>query len=122
MIGDFGGGWHPLNASISVTGTGIGQVRTIKTLDGREIVERLEAIDNAKRCLRYISVAGMPVSHYTGTLEVAPNGSASLVHWRAEFLAAHQTDRAAKDMVSTLFSAGLESLKARFGVRHDLAS
>ena len=60
-----------------MTGTGIGQLRTIETLDGREIVERLEAIDNAKRCYRYTNIAGMPASHYTGMLEVKPKGSGS---------------------------------------------
>jgi hypothetical protein len=49
LIGNFGGSWHPLIARISLTGTGIGQLRTIETLDGTEIVERLEAIDNVRR-------------------------------------------------------------------------
>ena len=82
LIGDFGGAWHPLTARVGVIGTGIGQLRTIATLDGREIVERLEAVDNVRRCFRYTSIAGMPVSHYTGTLEVKPNGSGSVVDWR----------------------------------------
>jgi len=115
LIGDFGGAWHPLDARISVTGTGIGQLRIIKTLDGREIVERLEATDNVTRCFRYANVAGMPVSHYTGMLEVKPNGSGSVVAWRVQFLANHQTDRAVKVLVSKLLNTGLESLRSRFG-------
>jgi hypothetical protein len=115
LIGDFGGAWHPLTARVGVTGTGIGQLRTIGTLDGREIVERLEAIDNGRRSLRYTSIAGMPVSHYTGTLEVKPNGSGSVVDWRAQFVAHLSTDRGAKVLVSTLLNTGLESLKSRFG-------
>jgi hypothetical protein len=114
LIGDFGGAWHPLNASISVTGTGVGQLRTIETLDGREIVERLEAIDNVRRCFRYTNVAGMPVSQYSGTIEVKPHGSGSVVDWRTQFLANHQTDRAVKVLVSTLLNTGLESLKSHF--------
>ena len=51
MIGPFGLDWHPLVARVRLTGTGIGQLRTIETLDGKEIVERLEAIDNAKRSI-----------------------------------------------------------------------
>jgi hypothetical protein len=58
----------------------------------------------------------MPVSHYTGVLEVKPSGSGSVVDWRVEFVAKSQTDRAAKVLVSTLLNAGLESLKSRFGV------
>jgi hypothetical protein len=116
LIGDFGGAWHPLTARVGVTGTGIGQLRTIETVDGREIVERLEAIDNGERRFRYTSIAGMPVSHYTGQLEVKPSGGGSVVDWRTQFVANHQTDRAAKVLVSTLLNTGLESLKSRFGV------
>ena len=116
LIGQFGGAWHPLNARVNLTGTGIGQLRTILTLDGQQIVERLEAIDNAKRFLRYSNIAGMGVSQYTGTLEVKPKGSGSVVDWRAQFLATNATDRAMKVKVSTSFRSGLESLKQRFGV------
>jgi hypothetical protein len=115
LIGDFGGAWHPMIARVGVTGAGIGQLRTIHTLDGREIVERLEAIDNVKRSFRYTSIAGMPVSHYTGILEVKPNGRGSVVDWRTQFVANYQTDRAAKRLVSTLLNTGLDSLKSRFG-------
>ena len=55
LIGQFGGTWHPLTARVRLTGTGIGQLRTIQTLDGREIVERLEAIDDAKRLCEELS-------------------------------------------------------------------
>ena len=116
LIGQFGGAWHPLTARVNLTGAGIGQLRTIQTLDGQQIVERLEAIDDAKRFLRYTNIAGMAVSHYTGTLEVKPRGSGCVVDWRAQFLAADKTDRAVKVLVSTLFKTGLESLKPRFGV------
>src|SRR5262252_810387 len=116
LIGQFGGAWHPLTARVNLTGAGIGQLRTIQTLDGQEIVERLEAIDDAKRFLRYTNIAGIAVSQYTGTLEVKPKGSGCVVDWRAQFLASDKTDRAVKVIVTTLFKAGLESLKPRFGV------
>ena len=77
MIGQFNLDWHPLVARVRLIGTGIGQLRTIETLDGREIVERLEAVDNAKRFYRYTLIAGIPASHYTGTIEVKPKGSGS---------------------------------------------
>jgi hypothetical protein len=116
LIGQFGGAWHPLTARVRLTGTGIGQLRTIQTLDGQEIVERLEAIDDAKRFFRYTNIAGMPVSHYTGTLEVTPKDTGCVVHWRVQFLANNQPDRAVKRMVSPLLEEGLQSLRSRFGV------
>jgi hypothetical protein len=116
LIGQFGGAWHPLTAKVSLTGTGIGQLRTIQTLDGQEIVERLEAIDDAKRFFRYTNIAGMPVSHYIGTLKVTPKGSGCVFDWRVQFLANNRPDGAVKRMVSPLLKSGLESLRSRFGV------
>ena len=115
LIGDFGGAWHPLDARISITGTGVGQLRTIATLDGKETVERLDAIDNAKRFIRYTKIAGIGASRYTGMLEVKPKGSGSVVDWRVQFLASHQTNRAVNVLVSRALKTGLESLKSRFG-------
>jgi hypothetical protein len=62
------------------------QLRKIETLDRKEILERLEAIDDAKRFYRYELVAGIPASRYTGTLEVTPKGSGSIANWRVQFL------------------------------------
>ena len=36
LIGQFGGDWHPLVARVSLTGTGVGQLRKIETLDRKE--------------------------------------------------------------------------------------
>jgi hypothetical protein len=115
LVGQFGSTWHPEVARVRLTGTGIGQLRTIETPDGQTIVERLEAIDDANRFLRYTNIAGMPVSQYTGALEVQPKGRGCVVEWRAQFLANHRSNRAAKSVVSTLVDRGLASLKSRFG-------
>jgi hypothetical protein len=115
LIGSFGGSWHPLIASIKLTGSGVGQLRTIETVDGKVLIERLDALDNAKRLYRYSSISGMPVSQYTGVLEVKPRAGGSSVEWRAQFRANNQPDLSVKVMVATLLKTGLESLKTRFG-------
>jgi hypothetical protein len=114
LVGQFNLAWHPLVASVSLTGTGIGQLRRIETRDGKEIVERLEAIDNAKRSYRYALVAGVPASRYTGTIEVKPKGNGCVAGWRVEFLADNQPDIVVRTMVATLVKTGLGSLKPRF--------
>jgi hypothetical protein len=116
LIGQFGNGnWHPLIADIRLIGTGLGALRVIKTIDGKEIIERLEAIDNDKRFYRYTNVAGLGVSRYTGTLSVSPKADGCTVEWRAEFLADNQPVLVARTIVSTLFKTGLASLKKQFG-------
>jgi hypothetical protein len=115
-IGSFDLSWHPRVARVRLTGTGIGQLRTMATLDGKEIVERLEAIDNAKRSMTYTNIAGIAASHYTGTLEVKPKGRGSVAEWRVQYLANGQPDIVVKTIVSGLQKTGLESLTTRFGV------
>jgi len=115
LIGAFGGQWHPLIARIDLTGSGIGQLRRIETIDGKHIVERLEAQDDAQRSYRYSNVSGIPAEGYMGTLEVKPKDAGSSVAWGVQYLADGQPTVAVKTVVSQLLGAGLASLKARFG-------
>jgi hypothetical protein len=114
IIGDFGGSWHPLIANIKLIGTGIGQLRVIDTIDGKQIIERLDAIDDSARFYRYTSISGIPASDYAARLEVKPNGAGSSVEWGAQYLPKGQGDVVARSIISTLFKTGLESLKSRF--------
>ena len=114
LIGPFGGSWHPLIADIKLIGTGVGQLRVIETIDGKQIIERLDAIDNPGRSYRYTNISGIPASKYTGVLEVRPRGTGSSVEWQSQFLPNGQGTLIVKTIVSTLFKTGLESLKSRF--------
>jgi hypothetical protein len=114
LIEDFSASWHPLIADVKLIGEGIGQLRVIETIDGKQIVERLDAIDNSARLYRYTSISGIPASDYTGRLEVKANGAGSSVEWGAQYLPKGQGDIVVRTIVSTLFKTGLESLKARF--------
>jgi hypothetical protein len=117
VIGQFSLDWHPAVARVRLIGEGVGQLRRLETRDGREIVERLEEVDDTKRSYRYTLVSGVPASHYAGVIDVRPKGSGSVAEWRVEFLANNQPDIVVRTMVSTLVKTGLGSLKSRrFGV------
>jgi hypothetical protein len=116
LIGQFGGTWHPLIARIELIGTGIGQLRRIETIDGKQIIERLEAADDSQRSYRYGGITGIQASNYTGTLSVKPKESGSSVEWRVQYLPDGQPDIVIKIIVSTLLKTGLASLKSRFDV------
>src|SRR5262249_245274 len=64
VVGPFSLDWHPHVARANLIGAGIGQLRALTTLDGKEIVERLEAIDDRRRCYGYALVAGVSASRY----------------------------------------------------------
>jgi Polyketide cyclase / dehydrase and lipid transport/Domain of unknown function (DUF4331) len=115
LVGPFGAMWNPLFAKVQVTGTGIGQLRTIEMIDGKEIIERLEAIDNSQRFYRYTMISGIQAADCTGTLDVKQKGSGSSVEWRMHYWADGQPDILVKTVISTLLKTGLESLKSRFG-------
>jgi hypothetical protein len=114
LIGPFNLDWHPNVAKVRLVGTGAGQLRRIETRDGREIVERLEDVDDAKRIYRYSLVAGIPACHYAGTIEVRPKGDGCVAEWRVDFLADKQPDIVVRGMVENLLETGLGSLKPRF--------
>jgi hypothetical protein len=115
LIGEFGGTWHSGVARTRLTGVGVGQLRTSEMIDGKVFVDRLEAIDDAKRTIRYTNIAGIPALHYAGSLEVKPQRGGCLVDWHAQYLASNQPNGAIKRMMVPLLKAGLESLKSRFG-------
>src|SRR5271155_411987 len=115
LIGTFGGTWHPLIAKIQLIGTGIGQLRIIETIDGKQIIERLEAIDGPEWSYRYTNISGIPAVDYTGTLDAKPKGSGSSVEWRVQYWADGQPDIIVKTIITTLLKTGLTSLKTRFG-------
>jgi Polyketide cyclase / dehydrase and lipid transport/Domain of unknown function (DUF4331) len=117
LVGQFGGMWHPLIASIKLTGEGVGQLRTIETVDGKQIIERLEQMDNAQKLYRYTNVSGLGVVDYTGEFSVKPKGSGSSVAWRVQFLADNQPTLIVKTIVSILMKTGFEALQKRFGAQ-----
>jgi len=114
LIGQFGAMWHPLIAKVQLTGAGIGQLRRIETIDGKQIIERLEEMDNSQRFYRYGGITGIQASNYTGMLGVKPKEAGSSVEWHVQYLADGQPDIVIKIIVSTLLKAGLASLKSRF--------
>jgi hypothetical protein len=116
LIGGFGALWHPLIANLQTSGEGVGELRTIETIDGKRIIEQLEAFDTSQRSYRYKMISGIPAVDYTGTMTVTPKGTGCTVEWRVQYWADGQADFVVMTIVSTLLKTGLESLKTRFGV------
>jgi hypothetical protein len=114
VVGDFRLAWHPLVADVAITGTGVGQIRTLETIDGKRIIERLDAMDDVRRRYRYTMISGVPAAHYAGTLSVQPKRSGSSVDWQVQYLADGQPDLVVRTVISTLLKVGLTSLQARF--------
>jgi len=117
VVRDFGAiaEWTPPIADADVSGEGVGAERTLTLADGGQVVERLEALDEAARTLRYSIVESpLPVEHYEGTLSVrAVDASTCEVTWASTF----DVDGAPPEEMTTVFAelyaAGLSGLRSR---------
>ena len=115
LIGEFGSAWNPLIARVRVAGNGQGQLRTLETVDGHELVERLEEVNVEARSYRYTNIMGVPATHYSGTLAVKQIPGSTVVTWNVDYLANGQPDIVVKALVGSMQTAGLEHLRRRFG-------
>ncbi|MEF7613002.1 SRPBCC family protein [Aquincola sp. MAHUQ-54] len=115
--------WHPAVAeSPADRGNTPGSVRTLKLKDGGQLVETLEAYNEAQKKYSYRAKDGgaLPVTNYTSTISVAAAGDQkSTVEWRGAFYRGHpnndpppdRNDEAAVAAVTGVYQAGLRHLK-----------
>lgn len=114
--------WHPAVASSPADkGNQEGSVRTLTLKGGGTLIETLEAYDDAKMRYSYRAKDGgaLPVTNYTSTISVRPDGGKSIVEWRGAFYRGYpnndpppdQNDEAALRAVTGVYQAGLANLK-----------
>lgn len=132
-IGDFQDmSWHPaVFATAGENGNAIDATRvlTLEKEGGPTISELLYKYDADKRTYSYrieaVDVEVLPVTNYSAHLTVKDDGGKALVEWRGAFYRgfpnndppAHLNDEAAVAAVTTVYEAGMEALKAKFGSR-----
>jgi hypothetical protein len=94
--------------------TGSDTIRTLTTVDGAVVIEKLLGHSDADRRYSYtIEESPLPVSGYRATLSVAPAGDRrALVTWEGRFEATIPDEVAALDVIAGIYAAGLEALRA----------
>jgi hypothetical protein len=117
-VRDFGAidEYVPPITSATLSGEGVGAERTLTLADGGQVVERLDAVDDEGRTLRYSIVDGpLPVTDYDGRLSVeAVDASSCEVTWASTFTV---VDAPADEIAATfaeLYAAGLAGLQDRY--------
>ena len=124
-IKDFGAlkDWHPAVAeSPADKGNAEGSVRSVKLKGGGALTETLEKYDDAQKKYSYRAKDGgaLPVTNYTSTIQVLPDGAAkSVVEWRGAFYRGYpnndpppeQNDEAAVKAITGVYQSGLANLK-----------
>ena len=104
--------WHPaIAASPASQGNSVGSVRSLQVNGGGELIETLEAHDDAGMSYRYRATDGgaLPVTNYSSTLAVKASGRQSIVEWSGTFV---PDDDAAVATVTGVYQSGLANLKA----------
>ena len=76
--------WYPKYVTCEVEG----DIRTLRSADGAELVERLLDRDDAERRYSYTVIAGPPLRSHLASFQVLPHGDGSTIVWhtRATFL------------------------------------
>lgn len=72
--------WYPKYVSAEVDG----EVRTLRSAEGAELVERLIGRDEARRTYSYSVLSGAPVADHRASFTVEERGSGSRIVWRTE--------------------------------------
>ncbi len=88
-----------------------GDIRTLRSAEGAELVERLLERDDAARTYAYTVIAGPPLKSHWASFSVTPSDGGSTIVWhtRAEFL---DESIDTEDRLAAGQRAGLERLKA----------
>ena len=128
VVGDFGGigSWHPDVAKVEAAGGNAeGGVRKVTLKAGGTLVEGLDEWTGLERTYSYRmsepDLAALPVSSYSATLAVTPDGDGAKVEWMGRFYRGdtgneppnNLSDEAGREAMNRYFDDGLKGLKAK---------
>lgn len=119
LLGDFGGVQRFSRGieGCEVEGEGVGAVRTLRMAGGLEIRERLEALDEAGRTLRY-SIVGespLPVDDYLATIRVVEEGDGCRVEWSGSFEPRGVGVEKVAPLVEGIYRGGIAGVRKTLG-------
>lgn len=114
VISDFGAAGQYLSGVVTctVTGEGVGALRTLTSTDGSTIVERLEALDEVARRLSYALLTDTPFGNCLTTMTVRDLGpSRAEVEWSATFEPDGLPEREAEALMEGALAANCLAMK-----------
>jgi ligand-binding SRPBCC domain-containing protein len=119
LFRDFGGvqRYSPQIEGCSLEGEGIGAVRTLTMPGGLELQERLEAFDDAARCLQYSIISGpLPFEDYLSTVEVREDGDGCHVEWSSTFEPKGIAEEQAGAIIEGIYRGGIKGVRGALGL------
>ena len=99
--------WYPKYVECGIDG----DIRTLRSADGAELVERLLDRDESERRYAYTVIAGPPLRSHLGSFQVLPHGEGSTIVWHTRAVFLDETIDA-EERLGASQRGGLERLKA----------
>lgn len=121
VIGDFAGlEKNDMIKDFTVTGTGVGAVRSITLANGGVIEERLEKHDAQARTFTYAIIneqTALPVAKYVSTVVVtAIDAASSSIHWSSSFEPVGISEAQAEAIIAGVYKGGIARTRRRLGL------
>ena len=121
VIGNFAGlEKNEMIADFTVTGSGVGAVRSITLANGGIIEERLEKYDVAARSFTYAIInqqTALPVAHYSATVTVKPvTAHSATIHWSGVFEPVGISEAQAETIIGGIYKGGIARTRRRLGL------
>ena len=116
LIASFGDtSWMPAGTQATLVGSGVGMERRIAIGPDKSIHERLLALDPATRTLRYAIPVNVPfpVTSYTATVRVTPQGAGCELEWSASYECAADAAPAIEKQVQGMYGMMIDWVAAR---------
>ncbi|MHC8305557.1 SRPBCC family protein [Pseudomonas sp. PB3P13] len=115
LIGGFNSlpDWLPFIAQSELSEGG--RVRSLRTADGAEVVERLRTFDDAAKTYSYSIVqAPFPATDYLATILVETQGKGARVTWSGRFAPQGVSEEEVVALFRGIYQGGLEALRANY--------
>jgi hypothetical protein len=105
--------WFPFIQTCRLEGAGPGALRYMTTVDGGEITDSIEEIDDGNRRLVYLRlISPFPVSDYKGTVEVFTSyDGLAVVVWTIEFESKPDDAASVAEVVHVAIREGMDGME-----------
>lgn len=117
-VGSFGSmaAWHPHLSGMTVERRSAALLRTASFKTGRQQVERLDAVDDARRVYRYsVEHTSLPVSDYTGEFRIETLAERkSRIVWEVHFRLAGEHDERTVGAIRYFLHEGVTGIQSKY--------
>ncbi len=104
--------WHPAVTKCEERKDGDDTVRVLTLKDGGTITEKRSGTD-AMGYMYTITDSPLPVKDYNAVFDVEGDDKSATVGWTASFAAKGKPDNEAKEVITSIFDAGLNAIKEK---------